>query len=180
MARTPSNADILQWTEESLRNSHLERRLKPLFEALGLQHLDRDDPARGDRRGKSYAKADYVRALLAHQQAVRDAGATSATFSANEFVQFRSDAGTWQLAYVAAVGDLGGSPIYTLRQPGGADIMGIAEGRLRALPEQEGRAADAEPILFESGDMIQRRGDPAGVVGVVIDKVDAQLNTYHI
>ena len=122
MARTPSNADILLWTEESLRNSHLDRRLKPLFEALGLQHLDRDDPARGDRRGKSYAKADYVRALLAHQQAVRDAGATSPAFSANDFVQFRSDAGTWQLAYVAAVRDLGGSPIYTLRQPGGADI----------------------------------------------------------
>eukprot|EP01043_Picozoa_sp_COSAG02_P053717 COSAG02_NODE_5974_length_3901_cov_1.635455_2_plen_162_part_00 len=92
---TPSNADILAWTEGSLRDSHVVRRLKPLFEALGLRHLDRDDPARGARRGRGYAKDDYVRALLAHQQSLRGGGvgaSTTATFAINDIVQLRSDA----------------------------------------------------------------------------------------
>ena len=50
---TPSNADILAWTEDSLRDSHVVRRLKPLFEALGLRHLDRDDPSPGAGSGAS-------------------------------------------------------------------------------------------------------------------------------
>ena len=48
---TPSNEDILTWTEENLSatSSNLERRLKPLVAALGLNLLDKDDARRGDR-----------------------------------------------------------------------------------------------------------------------------------
>ena len=72
----PSDEDILAWTEENLsaKESTIDRRLKPLITALGLNLLDKDDAGRGARRGKSYVKHDYVRALLAHQATVRAAG----------------------------------------------------------------------------------------------------------
>ena len=44
----PSDDDILGWTRESLEGSPVAARLRPLFEALNLQHLDRNDAARGD------------------------------------------------------------------------------------------------------------------------------------
>ena len=71
----PSDEDILAWTEENLsaKESTIDRRLKPLISALGLNLLDKDDAGRGARRGKSYVKRDYVRALLAHQATVRAA-----------------------------------------------------------------------------------------------------------
>ena len=65
----PSDDDILGWTRESLEGSPVAARLRPLFEALNLQHLDRNDAARGARQGLGYARADFVSALLAHQAA---------------------------------------------------------------------------------------------------------------
>jgi len=69
----PDDADILGWTRESLEGSPVAARLRPLFEVLQLQHLDKNDPARGDRQGLGYARADFVNALLAHQATVRAA-----------------------------------------------------------------------------------------------------------
>ena len=41
----PDDADILGWTRESLEGSPVAARLRPLFEVLQLQHLDKNDPA---------------------------------------------------------------------------------------------------------------------------------------
>ena len=50
----PSDDDILGWTRESLEGSPVAARLRPLFEArLNLQHLDRNDAARGARHARA-------------------------------------------------------------------------------------------------------------------------------
>ena len=87
----PNDADILAWTRESLEGSPVAARLRPLFDILRLQHLDKNDPARGARQGRGYAKPDLIDALLAHQAAVRatSGAAASPAFAVNDIVQFR-------------------------------------------------------------------------------------------
>ena len=45
-------------------------RMVSVMAALGLQLLDKDDNRRGGRAGHGYVKADYVRALMDHKQAI--------------------------------------------------------------------------------------------------------------
>ena len=139
----PDDADIIAWTEQSLADSPVAQRLRPLFDVLQLVHLDKDDPARGDRIGKGPAGPDYVRALLAHRAAVVHAAGGEAAaaaaqaalhgFTVGNIVQYNNGS-DWVNASISVIGDLAGTPIFTLQLNDNSLRLGINAAQLRALP----------------------------------------------
>ena len=184
----PSDDDILGWTRESLEGSPVAARLRPLFEALNLQHLDRNDAARGARQGLGYARADFVSALLAHQAArlaalggsvpAATAAAAALQLNLHDIVQYKADDDRWVLATITAVGALGATPVFSVRLGSASDeITGVPAGRLRARPSGGGPSlVEAEPPTYESGDLIERIAD--GKAGVVIEMLSP--HTYRV